>query len=244
MCSRPAVGPARRAGSRCSYGSSSADLKALLAPELWQEIVIFFIFAMMLAERIATRTSENIPSGGRASPRLPPQLLHSLSLIKVQHRRYCPVPIHICRFCRDRRCRLARYVAGDSGLGRLRSNPGDAACQPATAARLAPLVPRRIATPLAHTGFPGPDRLQDAAGDTLKRLARPACFVSDCPEDAGVVRELARVPSGRLSAPAQAASPATIRRRLFHPAACSRRYSFLAGSGERGARVRIERRQG
>jgi len=59
-------------------------------------------------------------------------------------------------------------LAGVYGIGRLRSNPADAACAPAvaTAARLAPLVHGEVAAlSVAHTGFLVPDlAFKDAAG--------------------------------------------------------------------------------
>src|SRR6202035_3654483 len=59
-------------------------------------------------------------------------------------------------------------LAGVYGIGRLRGNPADAACQPAvqTAARLAPLVHGEVAAvSLAHTGFLVPAlAFKDAAG--------------------------------------------------------------------------------
>ena len=71
-------------------------------------------------------------------------------------------------------CGTLAVLAGVYGIGRLRSNPADAACQPAvqTAARLAPLVHGEVAAlSLAHTGFLVPDlAFKDAAGHdrTLK----------------------------------------------------------------------------
>ena len=71
-------------------------------------------------------------------------------------------------------CGTLAMLAGVYGIGRLRSNPGDAACQPAvqTAARLAPLVHGEVAAlSVAHTGFLVPDlAFKDAAGHdrTLK----------------------------------------------------------------------------
>ena len=59
-------------------------------------------------------------------------------------------------------------LAGVYGIGRLRSNPADAACEPAvaTAARLTPLVHGEVAAlSLAHTGFLVPDlAFKDGAG--------------------------------------------------------------------------------
>jgi thiol-disulfide isomerase/thioredoxin len=59
-------------------------------------------------------------------------------------------------------------LAGVYGIGRLRSNPADAACAPAvaTAVRLAPLALGEVAAlSLAHTGFLVPDlAFKDAAG--------------------------------------------------------------------------------
>ena len=71
-------------------------------------------------------------------------------------------------------CGTLAVLAGVYGIGRLRGNPGDAACQPAvqTAARLAPLVHGEVAAlSLAHTGFLVPDlAFKDGAGHdrTLK----------------------------------------------------------------------------
>lgn len=71
-------------------------------------------------------------------------------------------------------CGTLAVLAGVYGIGRLRGNPGDAACQPAvqTAARLAPLVHGEVAAlSLAHTGFLVPDlAFKDAVGHdrTLK----------------------------------------------------------------------------
>ena len=71
-------------------------------------------------------------------------------------------------------CGTLAVLAGVYGIGRLRGNPADAACQPAvqTAARLAPLVHGEVAAlSLAHTGFLVPDlAFKDAAGHdrTLK----------------------------------------------------------------------------
>jgi thiol-disulfide isomerase/thioredoxin len=71
-------------------------------------------------------------------------------------------------------CGTLVVLAGVYGIGRLRSNPADAACQPAvaTAARLAPLVHGEVAAlSLAHTGFLVPDlAFKDGAGHdrTLK----------------------------------------------------------------------------
>src|SRR5579862_9966687 len=65
-------------------------------------------------------------------------------------------------------CGTLAVLAGVYGIGRLRGNPADAACQPAvqTAARLAPLVHGEVAAlSLAHTGFLVPDlAFKDAAG--------------------------------------------------------------------------------
>ena len=65
-------------------------------------------------------------------------------------------------------CGTLAVLAGVYGIGRLRSNPADAACQPAvqTAARLAPLVHGEVAAlSLAHTGFLVPDlAFKDGAG--------------------------------------------------------------------------------
>src|ERR1700680_3599488 len=82
-------------------------------------------------------------------------------------------------------CGTFAVLAGVYGIGRLRSNPADAACQPAvqtaarlvppvpwgvsavqTAARLVPLVHGEVAAlSLAHTGFLVPDlAFKDAAG--------------------------------------------------------------------------------
>src|ERR1700756_5189452 len=71
-------------------------------------------------------------------------------------------------------CGTLAVLAGVYGIGRLRGNPADAACQPAvqTAARLAPLAHGEVAAlSLAHTGFLVPGlAFQDAAGHdrTLK----------------------------------------------------------------------------
>jgi thiol-disulfide isomerase/thioredoxin len=65
-------------------------------------------------------------------------------------------------------------LAGIYGIGRLRSNPADAACRPAvdTASRIAPLVHGEVAAlTVANTGFQVPDlRFRDAEGrdHTLK----------------------------------------------------------------------------
>ena len=65
-------------------------------------------------------------------------------------------------------CGTLAVLAGVYGIGRLRGNPGDAACQPAVqiAARLAPLVHGEVAAlSMAHTGFLVPDlAFKDAAG--------------------------------------------------------------------------------
>src|SRR5271169_1252346 len=65
-------------------------------------------------------------------------------------------------------CGTLAVLAGVYGIGRLRSNPADAACQPAvqTAARLAPLVHGEVAAlSVAHTGFLVPDlAFKDGAG--------------------------------------------------------------------------------
>ena len=65
-------------------------------------------------------------------------------------------------------CGTLAVLAGVYGIGRLRSNPADAACQPAvqTAARLAPLVHGEVAAlSVAHTGFLVPDlAFKDSAG--------------------------------------------------------------------------------
>ena len=71
-------------------------------------------------------------------------------------------------------CGTLAVLAGVYGIGRLRGNPADAACQPAvqTAARLGPLGHGEVAAlSLAHTGFLVPDlAFKDAAGHdrTLK----------------------------------------------------------------------------
>src|SRR5580692_3177705 len=71
-------------------------------------------------------------------------------------------------------CGTLAVLAGVYGIGRLRSNPADAACQPAVqaAARLAPLVHGEVAAlSVAHTGFLVPDlAFKDGAGHdrTLK----------------------------------------------------------------------------
>src|SRR5580693_5312881 len=65
-------------------------------------------------------------------------------------------------------CGTLALLAGVYGIGRLRGNPADAACQPAvqTAARLAPLVHGEVAAlSVAHTGFLVPDlAFKDSAG--------------------------------------------------------------------------------
>src|SRR6202166_3753835 len=65
-------------------------------------------------------------------------------------------------------CGTLAVLAGVYGIGRLRRNPADAACQPAvqTAARLAPLVHGEVAAlSLAHTGFLVPDlAFKDSSG--------------------------------------------------------------------------------
>src|ERR1700728_2150460 len=65
-------------------------------------------------------------------------------------------------------CGTLVVLAGVYGIGRLRSNPADAACQPAvaTAARLAPLVHGEgAAVSVAHTGVLVPDlAFKDGAG--------------------------------------------------------------------------------
>src|ERR1700722_5681199 len=65
-------------------------------------------------------------------------------------------------------CGALAVLAGVYGIGRLRGNPGDTACQPAvqTAARLVPLVHGEVAAlSLAHTGFLVPDlAFKDTAG--------------------------------------------------------------------------------
>jgi thiol-disulfide isomerase/thioredoxin len=69
-------------------------------------------------------------------------------------------------------CGTLAVLAGVYGIGRLRGNPADAACQPAvqTAARLAPLVHGEVAAlSLAHTGFKVPDlTFKDAQGRERK----------------------------------------------------------------------------
>src|SRR6202051_2070643 len=71
-------------------------------------------------------------------------------------------------------CGTLVVLAGGYGIGRLRSNPADAACQPAVqpAARLAPLVHGEVAAlSVAQIGFLVPDlAFKDAAGHdrTLK----------------------------------------------------------------------------
>jgi thiol-disulfide isomerase/thioredoxin len=63
---------------------------------------------------------------------------------------------------------ILAVLAGVYGMERLRSNPGDAACQPAveTAARIAPLVHGEVAAlRVAHTAFRVPDlAFKDADG--------------------------------------------------------------------------------